>query len=63
MNINGRKEVISIDRLKPAYLDSDTPLPDNVPPPNPQCLADTDTNTSKRVTRSGRHVHWPQQLS
>ena len=63
VNINGRKEVISIDRLKPAYLDSDTPLPDNVPPPNPQCLADTDTNTSKRVTRSGRHVHWPQQLS
>ena len=63
VNIKGRNEVISIDRLKPAYLDSDTSLPDNMPPPNPLSLADVDNNTSKKVTRSARHVHWPQLVS
>ena len=62
VNIKGCKEVISINCLKPAYLDSDTSLPDNMPPPNPQCLGDVERNMSWTVTCLNRDVHWPQQL-
>ena len=57
LNINGRKETVSIDRLKPAYTDSDTHL--NTPP---QSQTYPHPTTTTRVTRSGRRVHWPNSI-
>ena len=54
IDINGRHEVVSLDRLKPAYLDTDLVLPHttclSTPAPNPV------------TTRSGRTVHWPSKI-
>lgn len=72
LNIHGKTDSISIDRLKPAYLDDsftaveqpsvirhDKPVTrqsDTSDPTPPE------TPTDKvRVTRSGRHVHWPRR--
>ena len=61
IDYNGHPTVVSLDRLKAAHLDlpstdtADTPFPvlsPTPPPPSPQ-----------RVTRSGRHVHWPKRLA
>ena len=54
LNING---TVSIDRLKPAYTDSDTHL--NTPP---QSQTYPHPTTTTRVTRSGRRVHWPNSI-
>ena len=45
ININGRKDTVSIDRLKPAHLDIDNmhTTPQTATPPTPLC----------RTTRSG----------
>ena len=55
VNINGRTDTVSIDRLKPAHLDTDNmqPTTQTATPPTPPC----------RTTRSGRRVHFPQYLS
>ena len=68
VEVKGKKEVISIDRLKPAYLE----LPSATPVTSKQPITDT-TSTSttaapppsgyKTTTRSGRHVHWLQRYS
>ena len=53
---NGRKDTVSIDRLKPAHLDCDTvtsPSESPDPPSTSEC----------RHTRSGRRVHFPPRLS
>ncbi|XP_062508539.1 uncharacterized protein LOC134184776 [Corticium candelabrum] len=53
---NGRKDTVSIDRLKPAHLDCDTvtsPSESPDPPSTSEC----------RHTRSGRRVHFPRRLS
>ena len=60
--VNGRNEVISLDRLKPARLDiaptndkdsgQSSFIPD-VPAPS----------TPVRVSRSGRHIRWPDKLN
>jgi hypothetical protein len=47
VNINGRKDTVSIDRLKPAYLD--------IPSTPPQSQTHPHPNTTTQVTRSGRH--------
>ena len=67
---NNHEEVISIDRLKPAYIDisvkADTTSstsnsssidtsPTSTPPPHKSILP-------LRTTRSGRHVRWPKHL-
>lgn len=57
IDIKGRKDTVSIDRLKPACLDSHT-LPSNLSTPSPL----PSTNPVTRTTRSGRHVHWPKGL-
>ena len=80
LEISGRQDTISIDRLKPAYLDTEleTCLPDKskitVPSnssPTPQLQSNpwkSIISTGKQatkpttVTRSGRHVRWPQKL-
>jgi cleavage and polyadenylation specificity factor subunit 1 len=61
VDLNGRQEVVSIDRLKPAYIDSEL----NVPPSTTSTSSPSTTNTTTTTTptatttRSGRHVHWP----
>ena len=55
VNINGRNDTVSIDRLKPAHLDTDNLHP------TPQ--AATSTTLPCRTTRSGRCVCFPQYLS
>lgn len=58
--INGRQDTVSLDRLKPARLEPpvmpacEPPPTDPVTPPLP---------SPDRVTRSGRHVHWPKRLT
>ena len=66
LDVNGKKAVISLDRLKPAYLD----LPSSTSSPDPLQYKDlvTDHSTKRMstghtTTRSGRCVHWPKRLS
>ena len=54
IDINGRHEVVSLDRLKPAYLDTDLVLPHTT------CLSTPAPNLV--TTRSGRTVHWPSKI-
>ena len=66
LDVNGKKTVISLDRLKPAYLDlpSSTSLPD--PPQDKELVTDHNTkivSTGHTTTRSGRRVHWPKSLA
>nr|VZI09766.1 unnamed protein product [Spirometra erinaceieuropaei] len=62
---NGKTDTVSIDRVKPAYIDDSdhsspqqrTP-PQTVRPPPPT----GDFPSPVRRTRSGRHVHWPDRF-
>jgi cleavage and polyadenylation specificity factor subunit 1 len=69
--VRGRQEVVSVDRLKPAYLSVDNPSPDTqhsraprattLPPPPP--AADAPAPTPQTRTRSGRLVRPPARYS
>ena len=71
--LNGRNDTISIDRLKPAHLDSehsDTHTEQSPPtPPTPTSPSTASpshvpiSTISPRTTRSGRRVHFPTFLS
>lgn len=67
IDINGRKDTVSLDRLKPAHLENSDSNPPQASPSTPtQSLAQPKQPTQQethRVTRSGRHVHWPKHLS
>ena len=55
---NNRDEVVSIDRLKPDYMNavpSTTATIPEIAPPLPHSM-------TPRTTRSGRHVRWPKHL-
>ena len=55
VDINGRKDTVSVDRLKPAHLDSDI----SYPTPSTESTA----VAPYRTTRSGRRVHFPRYLA
>ena len=59
IDINGKQDTVSIDRLKPAHIDQ---LPQTTTPSSTYSHISTPTHSSQQTTRSGRHVHWPQRL-
>jgi cleavage and polyadenylation specificity factor subunit 1 len=64
IDFNGKQTTISIDRLKPAYIDSTpliTPIPTTNSSPLPQNTSVTNTPHTY-TTRSGRHVHFPKNF-
>ena len=66
LEVNGKKAVISLDQLKPAYLElpSSTSLPD--PPQDKELVTDYSTKTASTghtTTHSGRRVHWLKRLA
>ena len=73
LDINGHKDTVSLDRLKPAYLE-DAPEPTTSEPSpatsthsndTPPTLTHSTSHNSppaQRTTRFGRHVRWPKQL-
>ena len=61
LDVKSKHSVISVDRLKPAHMEDLPPVPeitDATTSPAPLM-----SNPSYRVTRSGRHVHWPKKLA
>ena len=61
IQLNNRKDTISVHRLKPAYIESnETPSATQVTPTQPKTQT---TTTNTRTTRSGRHVHWPKRFT
>ena len=61
LDLNGRTDKISLDRLKPAYVD-DLHQPQQATEP-PATLPVTTDTTPPKVTRSGRRVHFPDRLT
>eukprot|EP00731_Ephydatia_muelleri_P009752 Em0005g338a len=58
VDIKGRQDTVSVNRLKPAHLDNEPAHPVlQTPPMSTQIQANT------RITRSGRRVHFPQYLA
>ena len=59
LQLTNRAEVVSIDRLKPAYIDSSISS-DSTTSPNPSTPS---SSTTPRTTRSGRHIRWPKRFN
>ena len=59
LQLTNRAEVVSIDRLKPAYIDSSISS-DSTTLPNPLTPS---SSTTPRTTRSGRHIRWPKRFN
>ena len=59
LEVKGSHTVVSIDRLKPAYLDeSPSALQTNLAP---SVSLTTPSPSKPIITRSGRQVHWPKK--
>lgn len=75
LDINGKTNTVSLDRLKPAYMErSSSPSTPSVPQtPIVEHTSTAELTTPPtpvvrqpplpRSTRSGRHVHWPAKLN
>ena len=66
IDIKGKKDTISLDRLKPAHLDNNSGLETNITPsvaPPVTTASQPTMPTPTRVTRSGRHVQYPVRFS
>lgn len=70
INRNGEHDTVSVDRVKPAFLDPSVPVPPCASAqPKPKAAQTTDSTTPpqpplpQRTTRSGRTVHWPSKLT
>ena len=61
LDLNGRTDSISIDRLKPTHTDFSTTLelPTTTPPSQPDAVMEP---PATRTTCSGRHICWPAHL-
>ena len=61
----GKSETVSIDRLKPAFIDdapnAASPNPPTPPSPSGATTEET-TEVAAKSTRSGRRVHFPKRL-
>ena len=63
IEINGRKATVSLDRLKPAHLDSTPNIPFGLPSqPQVPPHVTTPSQLTPPVTPSERRVHWPKHL-
>ena len=68
LDLNGRQDTVSVDRLKPAHMD--TAMEESVTTPNTQLVSSPLLSRSPsippqptRTTRSGRRVHFPERLA
>lgn len=67
---NNHEEVVSVDRLKPVYIDTSVKTDTTLPTSNSSPIDTSPTSTPPtpksalplRTTRSGRHVRWPKHL-
>ena len=67
LDISGKKETVSIDRVKRAFLNTNTQEP-HIPSTytHEHTLTPVEGNTTPKdnyvtTTRSGRRVHWPKK--
>ena len=66
LDISGRQDTVSVDRLKPAHIESSPTLDSPTPLSSDDCPSSTPPPTAPtaiRTTRSGRQVHWPDKLN
>ena len=70
LDLNGRQDTVSVDRLKPAHIDVATeqltfsPSPSWVTPTSTPAASTTPAPAlPTRTTRSGRRVHFPERLA
>ena len=64
IDIKGKRDTISLDRLKSAHLDNNIDLETNITPSvAPPVTTESQSTMPTRVTRSGRHVQYPVRFS
>ena len=63
IDINGHNEVVSIDRLKPAFHEDSSTQQSLIPLPEATEKEPSPASQPVRVTHYGRRVHWPKHLS